>query len=38
MLEKIVHWAIAAGLAGWVVGIVLQLLLYGKVTAPCCGM
>ena len=32
MLEKIVHWLIFIGLAGWVIGIILQLIRFGAIT------
>ena len=36
MVQKIVVWLVSIGLFGWVVGIILQLLIYGYVAEPCC--
>jgi hypothetical protein len=36
MLEKIVHYLIAIGLLGWVVGALIQLVKYGAIMTPCC--
>jgi len=37
MLEKLVHWLIGLGVAGWILGAVIQLVQYGLLTTPCCG-
>jgi hypothetical protein len=37
MPEKVVHWLIALGAAGWLLGAVIQLVKYGLLTTPCCG-
>lgn len=37
MLERIVHWLIFLGAAGWVLGAVIQLVMYGSIMTPCCG-
>ena len=29
-----IYWLIAVGVVGWIVGIILQLILYGSITAP----
>lgn len=36
MIEKLVHWIIFLGLVGWGVGALVQLILYGAITTPCC--
>lgn len=37
MLERVVHWLIALGALGWILGAVIQLVRYGSIMAPCCG-
>jgi hypothetical protein len=36
MLEKIVIWLIGIGAAGWVLGIILNLILHGAIPSHCC--
>ena len=34
MLEKIVHWLIAIGIAGWLIGMLIQAIRFGALMEP----
>ena len=36
MLEKTMFWLLFLGAAGWILGTVIQFLVYGYVSEPCC--
>lgn len=36
LFETIVRWALSFATLLWVAGFIIQLLLYGTVTEPCC--